>query len=144
MLDEVHRLDNPAEVLKICADHHPTLKVIATGSSTLAATAKFRDTLTGRKAKIWLTPANHADQVSFNIKDFKKRLLMGGLPPFLLSGDWDEALYQEWLDSYWSRDVQELFRLSNRSAFLKFFELLMAQSGGTFEAQSFAAPCEVS
>src|SRR5262245_2163805 len=42
-LDEIHRLDRPAELLKIAADHFPTVKVIATGSSTLAAGTKFRD-----------------------------------------------------------------------------------------------------
>ena len=47
VLDEVHRLANPSEVLKIAADHFPSCKVIATGSSTLAARnnlAAFRRT----------------------------------------------------------------------------------------------------
>lgn len=47
MLDEVHRLRNPSELLKIAADHYPTTRIIATGSSTLGATRKFRDSLTG-------------------------------------------------------------------------------------------------
>lgn len=143
VLDEIHRLSNPAETLKIAADHHK-VKVIATGSSTLAATAKFRDTLTGRKTRLWLTPANSHDAEEFGVSDLKKRLRLGGLPPFLLSEEWNERDYQEWLDSFWSRDIQELFRLESRSSFLKFFELMMAQSGGIFEALKFAAPCEVS
>ncbi len=143
ILDEVHRLANPAEILKIAADHHPTVRVIATGSSTLAATTKFKDTLAGRKTRVWLTPMNSFDLEVFGITDLKKRLLLGGLPPFLMERHWNEAAYQEWLDSFWSRDIQELFRLGNRSSFLKFFELLMAQSGGIFEALRFAAPCEV-
>jgi len=49
-LDEVHRLDNPSELLKIAADHYPDLKIIATGSSTLGASDRFKDTLTGRKS----------------------------------------------------------------------------------------------
>jgi uncharacterized protein len=144
ILDEIHRLFNPAETLKIAADHHAGVRVIATGSSTLAATAKFRDTLTGRKSRLWLTPANSFDAEAFGVRDFKRRLLTGGLPPFLLGDAWDERDYQEWLDSFWSRDIQELFRVGNRASFLKFFELVMSQSGGIFEAQKFAAPCEVS
>lgn len=144
ILDEVHRLGNPAEILKIAADHHPSIRVIATGSSTLAATTKFRDTLAGRKYGVWLTPANSFDAQAFKILDLKKRLLLGGLPPFLLANQCNERDYQEWLDSFWSRDIQELFRLGNRHSFLKFFELVMAQSGGIFEAQKFSAPCEVS
>lgn len=56
VLDEVHRLPNPSEVLKIAADHFPDVRVLATGSSTLGTSARFRDTLAGRKAEVWLTP----------------------------------------------------------------------------------------
>ena len=55
MLDEIHRLPNPSEMLKIAADHYPRTRVIATGSSTLGASTKFRDTLAGRKRDLWLT-----------------------------------------------------------------------------------------
>jgi hypothetical protein len=43
VLDEIHRLTNPSEVLKIAADHFPKVRVVATGSSTLAARRKFKD-----------------------------------------------------------------------------------------------------
>lgn len=43
-----------------------------------------------------------------------------------------------------AKDIQELFRLERRYSFQKFAELLMAQSGGIFEATSFARSCEVS
>ena len=56
VMDEVHRLANPSEVLKIAADHFPETKIVATGSSTLGASAKFKDTLSGRKYELWLTP----------------------------------------------------------------------------------------
>lgn len=48
------------------------------------------------------------------------------------------------MDAFWAKDVQELFRVERRRAFQRFFELLVAQSGGLFEATRFAAPCEVS
>ncbi|MBN1578232.1 MAG: AAA family ATPase [Chitinispirillaceae bacterium] len=54
ILDEIHRLDDPSRLLKIAADAYPHLRVLATGSSTLAATNKFRDSLTGRKLSIHL------------------------------------------------------------------------------------------
>jgi len=52
ILDEIHRLSNPSEILKIAADHFPSIKVIATGSSTLQASTRFRDTLAGRKVEV--------------------------------------------------------------------------------------------
>ena len=144
VLDEIHRLYNPSELLKIAADHFPGLKVLATGSSMLTASAKFRDTLAGRKAEVWLTPMILADLEDFQNTDLGHRLLSGGLPPFFLAGELPERDFQEWLDSYWAKDIQELFRLERRHAFLKFVELLLSQSGGIFEATSFARPCEVS
>lgn len=41
VLDEIHRLANPSELLKIAADHFPHTRVLATGSSTLGASARF-------------------------------------------------------------------------------------------------------
>src|SRR5687767_5230265 len=37
VLDEIHRLPNPSELLKIAADHFGDVRVLATGSSTLQA-----------------------------------------------------------------------------------------------------------
>jgi len=144
ILDEIHRLGNPSEILKIAADHYPDIRVLATGSSTLGASAKFRDTLTGRKVELWLTPMISEDLKCFCRTELKHRFLYGGLPPFFLSKEFPEREFQEWMDAYWAKDIQELFRLERRYSFLKFAELLMAQSGGIFEASRFAAPCEVS
>jgi uncharacterized protein len=41
IFDEIHRLDDPSRLLKIAADVYPHLRVLATASSTLAATRKF-------------------------------------------------------------------------------------------------------
>ena len=144
ILDEVHRLANPSELLKIAADHFPDTRVLATGSSTLGASSRFRDTLAGRKTELWLTPMIGADLVDFAQTDLTHRLLHGGLPPFFLVSHPPEKDFQEWMDAYWARDIQELFRLERRASFQRFAELLMAQSGGIFEATKFAAPCEVS
>ena len=143
-LDEVHRLNNPSEILKIAADHYPDVKIIATGSSTLGASTKFRDTLTGRKAELWLTPMITKDVSDFGKTDLAHRFLHGGLPPFFLAQKIPERDFQEWMDAYWAKDIQELFRLERRYSFMKFAEMLFAQSGGIFEANRFARPCEVS
>ena len=143
VVDEIHRLQNPSQLLKIAADHFKTTRIIATGSSTLGATRKFRDTLAGRKAELWLTPAMSNDLESFDV-DLKSRLHRGGLPPFLLAERSPERDYQEWMDAYWAKDILELFRLERRASFLRFVELLLVSSGGLFEATRFARPCEVS
>lgn len=144
VLDEVHRLTNPSEVLKIAADHFPRLKVLATGSSTLAARDKFKDTLAGRKREVWLAPMISADLKDFGDTRLDRRMLYGGLPPFFLADRVDDKDYEEWMSSYWAKDLSELFVVEKRAAFMKFVELLFAQSGGLFEAQAFTAPCEIS
>lgn len=144
VLDEVHRLGNPSELLKIAADHYPDLKIIATGSSTLGASARFKDTLTGRKSDLLMTPMTFSDLADFGSEDLQRRFLRGGLPPFFLEENPPERWFQEWMDAYWAKDIQELFRLERRHSFQRFLELLMVQSGGIFEASRFARPCEVS
>ena len=144
VLDEIHRLRSPSELLKIASDHYPNTLILAIGSSTLGASRKFRDTLTGRKIELWLTPMILSDLRDFQQGNLKHRLLHGGLPPFFLSKVLPEREFQEWMDAYWAKDIQELFRLERRYSFQKFAELLMTRSGGIFKAQKFATECEAS
>lgn len=131
IFDEIHRLDDPSRVLKIAADAYPHLKILAAGSSTLAATRKFRDTLTGRKYPLFLPPVlwNECLEV-FGVRELDRRLLHGGLPEPLLSREKDTSFFSEWMDSFYARDIQELFGIRNRSGFLKLLQLLLSQSGG--------------
>lgn len=131
ILDEVHQLADPSLCLKIMADEYPEMRVLATGSSTLNATRKFRDTLAGRKRSIRLLPVLWRECVEeFGIKDLDRRLLHGGLPEPLLSENIDPAFYREWIDSFYARDIQELFGVRNRQGFLSLLRLLLRRSGG--------------
>lgn len=144
VLDEVHRLPNPSEVLKLAADHFPTTRVLATGSSTLGASARFRDTLAGRKADVFLPPLTVRDLTYFGRPELGYRMLRGGLPPFFLAPTLPEGDFQEWMDAYWAKDILELFRLEKRPAFQRLFELVLLRSGGIFDASRFARDCGVS
>lgn len=143
-LDEIHRLEKPSELLKIAADHYSDIRVIATGSSTLSASKKFSDTLTGRKKKIWLTPMLYDESELFGNNNLQHRFLHGGLPPFFRDSELPEEEFTEWLEDYWAKDIQELFRIENKHSFQRFVELILANSGNIFEATKFATPCEVS
>jgi predicted AAA+ superfamily ATPase len=132
VFDEVHQLRDPARLLKIGADEFPHLKILATGSSTLAATAKFRDTLAGRKRLVHLTPVTFAELPAFNAT-LPERLYRGGLPAALLAPSKAPDFYREWLDSFFARDIQRLFRLRDFNRFNAFFEYVLRQSGGAFE-----------
>ena len=145
IFDEIHRLADPSLVLKIAADEYPHLKILATGSSTLAATNKFRDSLTGRKTSIYLPPVLWTEsQAVFKQKELDHRLIYGGLPEMLLSEHRNLEFYTEWLDSFYARDVQELFSIRQRSGFLKLLRLLFRQSGGMLQYSNLAGLSDLS
>ena len=145
VFDEVHHLDDPSRLLKIAADEYPHLKVLATGSSTLAATRKFRDSLTGRKQAIHLCPVLWEECADpFGAPDLNHRLLHGGLPEPLLADRKDPAFYNEWIDSFYARDILELFGIRNRQGFLSLFRLLLRQSGGQLDYGQLANLSELS
>ena len=130
-LDEIHRLPDPSLLLKIAADEYPHLKVLATGSSTLAATGKFRDALTGRKRSIYLCPVLWEECAGpFRMPDLDHRLLHGGMPESLLADTPPSLDFAEWIDSFYARDILELFNVRNRRGFLSLFRLLLRGSGG--------------
>ncbi len=108
VFDEVHQLRDPARLLKIGADGFPKLKILATASSTLAASRKFRDTLAGRKRAVHLLPVSWDELPAFGMT-LPQRLFHGGLPAALLAP-------------------------AKRPAFFNaLLEYLLRQSGGQFE-----------
>ncbi|NGP53568.1 ATP-binding protein [Thioalkalivibrio sp. XN8] len=145
VFDEVHRLDDPSRLLKIAADEYPQLKILATGSSTLAATRKFSDSLAGRKRSIHLCPVLWEECAEpFQVPDLDRRLLHGGLPELLLAGRKNPEFLNEWIDSFYARDILELFGIRNRQGFLALFRLLLRQSGGQLDYTQLANLSEMS
>jgi hypothetical protein len=138
VFDEIHQLRDPARVLKIGADAFPKLKILATGSSTLAATRKFRDTLTGRKRTVHLVPVLLEELQAFGVT-LSRRLFHGGLPPALLADAKTPAFYREWMDSFFARDIQRLFGFRDIDRFNALFEYVLRQSGGQFEVTTAAS-----
>lgn len=132
VFDEVHQLRDPARVLKIGADGFPHLRILATGSSTLAATRKFRDSLAGRKRLVHLTPVTWEELPAFGVT-LLRRLHHGGLPPALLAAAKSPSFYREWMDSFFARDIQRLFGFRDLNRFNALVEYVLRQSGGQFE-----------
>ncbi len=133
IFDEVHQLRDPARLLKIGADMFPELKILATGSSTLAASRKFRDTLAGRKRLVHLVPVMLSELSAFGTVSLERRLFQGGLPPALMAPEKKPSFYREWVDSFFARDIQRLFGFRDVNRFNDFFEFCLRQSGGQFE-----------
>ncbi len=72
IFDEIQLLSDPANLLKLLHDHFPSLKIIATGSSSLRIKHKFSDSLAGRKRIFLIQPLSFDEFLLF--KD-EERLL---------------------------------------------------------------------
>lgn len=144
VFDEIHQLPDPSRVLKIGADLFPRLKILATGSSSLSANLKFRDTLTGRKRVVHLTPVLLDELEVFGHIPLQKRLHHGGLPPALLAAQKEAGFYREWADSFFARDIQKLFGFRDVNKFNALFEYVMKQSGGQVEIAKTASSLGIS
>lgn len=144
VFDEIHQLRDPSRLLKIGADEFPELRILATGSSTVAASQKFRDTLTGRKRLVHLTPVLWDELAAFQVPSVLTRLAHGGLPPALLAPTKSPGLYREWMDSFFARDIQRLFAFRAPDKFHALFEFTLRQSGGLFETARTASALGIS
>lgn len=144
IFDEIHQLDDPSMLLKIASDSYPHLKILATGSSTVLATKKFKDTLTGRKRNVFLLPILAEELRLFGVNDLQKRLLYGGLPQALLAKEKDNEFYAEWIDSFFARDIQELFNIQKRREFILMLELLLRLNGSLLEVDTISKQIGIS
>ncbi|MBU1667331.1 ATP-binding protein [bacterium] len=77
IFDEIQLLDDPSNMLKLIYDHFKTLKVIATGSSSLQIKAKFSDSLAGRKKVYRIEPLDFDEFLLF--KGEEKLLRLRGM-----------------------------------------------------------------
>lgn len=64
-LDEIQKLQDPSNLLKLMHDHLPNVRVIATGSSSLEIKHKFSDSLAGRKRVFHIEPLSFDEFLIF-------------------------------------------------------------------------------
>ncbi len=70
--------------------------------------------------------------------DLDRRLLHGGLPVQLLATEPDPVFFEYWMDSFFARDIQELFGVRNRTGFLKILMLVCLRNGGQLDITDLA------
>ena len=143
ILDETHRLENLPEILG-AAKNFPSVRIIATSPSAFPKDSQPDASISDRVAQVWLTPMMTQDLTDFYGASLPRRFLRGGLPSFFARSKLEDSSFQEWMDDFWAKDIQPLFRFTQRDPFQRFMELLFARSGELFEAVRYAAPCGVS
>jgi len=88
-IDEIHYLDEPSSFLKTMHDHFPQVTLVVSGSSSIRIQKKFKDSLTGRKSIVHITPLDFSEFLDFKGSELAARkaelsihtiLQGGGLP----------------------------------------------------------------
>jgi predicted AAA+ superfamily ATPase len=68
-LDEFQRYKDISMVMKNIVDHHPNIKIYASGSSSLAISSNIQESLAGRKRIIHIYPLSFEEYLRFRKKE---------------------------------------------------------------------------
>ena len=119
-IDEAQKIKNIGQGLKIIVDQIPTVKIIATGSSSFELAGQIGEPLTGRKNTIVLFPVA---QIEF--------LIFGCYPEVVAAENASEKkkIITEIANSYLLKDILALDKIRNSKVILDLLRLLAFQVG---------------
>lgn len=135
-LDEAQQIPNIGMGLKIIVDQQPSMKIIATGSSSFDLANKIGEPLTGRKRTITLFPCAQMEltglynrfELDEKIVDF---LVFGSYPEIIMAKTRQEKIniLEEIVNSYLLKDILTLESIKAPQVLLKLLQLLAFQVG---------------
>ena len=149
LIDEIQYLENPANFIKIMADHYKNIKLIVSGSSTFEIRKKFKESLAGRTINFELYPLDFDEFLLFknkkyslseeNSKTINEELIplaeefirFGGYPKIILEDiiERKAAYLYQIIDTYVKKDIRDIGNIRDIEAFNKLLELLASQTG---------------
>jgi len=135
-IDEAQEIENIGKGLKILIDHHPGLKLIATGSSSFDLSQKIGEPLTGRKKVINLFPLAQGELLNqFSAFDLKNNLsdylIYGSYPEVITSSTKQQKteILDELVGSYLLKDILSLENIRSPKTLFHLSKLLSFQVG---------------
>ena len=135
-IDEAQQILNVGAGLKIIVDQAPSVRVIATGSSSFELSSQVGEPLTGRKQTIVLYPVSQLELAeSLNRFELKERLeeylIFGSYPEVITSkAKVDKiAVIKEIVNSYLLKDILSFDRVRSSQTLLNLLKLLAFQIG---------------
>ena len=144
IIDEAQRLDNPGLTLKIIYDNFPTIKILATGSSSFDLKNKLSDPLTGRYLDFTLYPFSFTESLGANKPSLPKVILKnrsdallsqvmlyGMYPDIYLESNpqQKQLLLDKIVESYLFKDILTFQRIKNSQAIKDLTRALAYQIG---------------
>jgi hypothetical protein len=135
-IDEAQEINNIGIGLKILVDNHPSLKLIATGSSSFDLSQKIGEPLTGRKKTLKLFPLSQGELLKhfspFDVKNsLSDYLIFGSYPEVITSSSTQEKteILDELVGSYLLKDILSLEKIRNPKVLFTLLKLLSFQTG---------------
>lgn len=171
-IDEIHYLDDPSRFIKLAVDHFPEMKLICTGSSSLAFHIKYRDSLIGRVIEYELFPLSFREFLTFKAERFlnllpdfdfrnpripdlrlpekieelfEEYVVFGGYPESVLAEKEDKIRFlSRMFRIYAKRDLKNFYSLREEKVFERFFLQLAARVGSLLNLNEIARELGVS
>ncbi|MFO8129765.1 MAG: ATP-binding protein, partial [Bacteroidales bacterium] len=135
-IDEAQRIPDIGINLKIIHDNLPSVKILATGSSSFDLANKIKEPLTGRTSTHILYPIALSElAVHYNAFELQSKLeeyMIYGMYPVIFhhaSGHSKEKYLRELTSAYLYKDVLELSSIKNNSKISSLLKMLALQIG---------------
>ncbi|MBU2651039.1 MAG: ATP-binding protein [Bacteroidetes bacterium] len=150
-IDEAQRIPDIGINLKIIHDNWPSLKILATGSSSFDLANKVKEPLTGRTSTHILYPISLSElSVQVNAFELQSKLeeyMIYGMYPVIFhhtSGHSKEKYLRELTSAYLYKDVFELSSIKNNSKISSLLKLLALQIGSETSVNELALNLKLS
>jgi predicted AAA+ superfamily ATPase len=134
VIDEAQKIENIGSVLKLFADYHKDIQIIASGSSAFELRNSLNEPLTGRKYEHRLFPLSFSEMVSHTnllqeVRELPQRLLYGYYPEVVTHPKEAERLLRFLSDSYLYKDIFLFKGIKKPDKMLELLKLLSWQLG---------------
>lgn len=134
VIDEAQKISKIGSVLKLYADYHKDIQVIASGSSAFELRNSLNEPLTGRKFEFNLYPFSFQELVQNNnllteMRQLPLRLIYGSYPEIAMNQGNEERLLRFLSDSYLYKDILLFRAIKKPEKILDLLKLLAWQIG---------------
>lgn len=145
IIDEVQHVPEILSEIQCRVDEDRRLRYVLTGSSNFSLLDNVSQSLAGRTALFTLFPFAEEETRDYCSKSDTNTLLYNGCyPGILVDGVPPELFYANYYDTYVERDLRNLLKVSNITAFDKFVHLLALRVGSEFNATALSREVGVS
>ena len=134
VIDEAQKIDQIGSVLKLFADYHKQIQVIASGSSAFELRNRLNEPLTGRRYDYTLFPLSFSEMVEHHgllqeMRELPRRLVYGYYPEIVTQPLDAERLLRFLSDSYLYKDIFLFKGIKKPEKMLELLKLLAWQIG---------------